>query len=296
MGTIVVPFRDVNAQNKEYMMMLAQMLGTQRKEQKQVGQMKELAMALDPDPTSTINGENLFSDQGFDALRSNVLDGTPATFGQQAGQPLTWEQEMSKVLSSGLPIEQAMSIARSMPKAMTPLQKSQIKANEALANWRKNRPPEGAQKPLTRSNISTAKRSALKILKDVPTVFAHQFGRKNYSQANLTEAYKEFRIEQVYDILSEKAKQRLDKVWDSLIAVRNKTIEGGNEYDWAPESAEVKDLRAATTGTSTKDPPPHQALAPFWEGIDQEERQEITDELQVNPNSITEILRILGSG
>ena len=167
MTTIYAPYRDVGAQNKQYMMMLAQMLGTQRKENKQAGQMKELAMALDPQPTSTINNQRLMSDQGFDALRSNVLEGAPAEFGQVPGQPLTHMQMLSKVLSSGLPVDKAMGVIRSMPRPMTPLQQSQIKSNNALADWRKNRPPEGAAKPLTRVNISTARTKANQIIKDM---------------------------------------------------------------------------------------------------------------------------------
>ncbi len=112
MTTIVVPYRDVNAQNKAYMMQLAQMMGNQRKEKKQAGQMSDLAMALDPQPRSTINNQMLMSDQGFDALRSNVLDDTPAQFGQVPGQPLTPQQVVSKALSFGLSPGEAVGLAR----------------------------------------------------------------------------------------------------------------------------------------------------------------------------------------
>ena len=176
------------------------------------------AMAADPtaDPASIIAGlEQPQYDSGLLGTFQKIASGMPGGQGSVLGQ-----------LQASL--------------VTTPLQRQQIATSKAREEAYGQ---PAAAKPLTRSNISTAKSKALKILKDAPKVWAHQFGRKNYSQATLTEAYKEYRIDQSYDMLLDADKQKLDKVWDNLIAVRNKTIEGGNEYDWDPESAEIKDLR-----------------------------------------------------
>jgi len=124
MATIVETKRDVNAQNIQYMMMLARVLGDRMDAAQQQKNMSAFAQSLDPEPTSTINAQRLMSDQGFDALRSNVLEGTPATFGQQPGQPLTRMQMLQKALLHGIPPRDATG----MINAMQPVLKSPKKA------------------------------------------------------------------------------------------------------------------------------------------------------------------------
>ncbi len=178
-------------------------------------------------------------------------------------------------------------------QVMTPLQESQIKSNNALADWRKNRPAEGAAKPLTRANISTARTKANQIIDKLPSK-TFEWGYKNFTKETMLRGYEEYRMLNDYDNLQASETKRLDKVWDKMVGFYNAGKKGKslrNEYDWDPESAEVKDLRGLTPAVKTQ--LPHQALAPFWEGIDKEERQEITDALKANPNNITEILRIL---
>jgi len=106
--------RDPDAELKQYMLMMAQLLGKRGQETKQQGQMTALAESLVPQPISTINDQQLFSDQGFDALRGNVLEGTPAAFGQTPGQPLNQMQIVQKGLIHGLPPNEAIGMANAM--------------------------------------------------------------------------------------------------------------------------------------------------------------------------------------
>ena len=117
------PYRDVNAQNKQYMMMLAQMLGQRGAKAQKQGHLAAFAESLDPEPTSTINAQRLMSDQGFDALRSHVLEDTPATFGQVPGQPLNRMQMLQKALLHNIPPNEAVGMINAMqPQRISPTQ------------------------------------------------------------------------------------------------------------------------------------------------------------------------------
>jgi len=113
MGTRYIPYNP-QADPIQYLSQALGNYGQSSKVLRQRRALAALAQSLDPNPTSTINNQRLMSDQGFDAIRGHVLEGAPAQFGQVPGKPLTPQQMMSKVLSSGLPIDKAMGVMRSM--------------------------------------------------------------------------------------------------------------------------------------------------------------------------------------
>jgi hypothetical protein len=103
------------------------------------------------------------------------------------------------------------------------------------------------------------RKTAIDIMKDIifetPTPWWGALGAKNFRQGALTEAYKNYRIQNNYDGLTEKKRNRLDEIWDNQIKVWNKIGykgHGKNEFQWNPDNSEIQRLRK---GSKTVYPP-----------------------------------------
>lgn len=83
-------------------------------------------------------------------------------------------------------------------------------------------------------------------------------GLKNYDKGRLIEAYKQYQVQNNYNILSLKKRKSLDLIWDNQIKIWNKTGYekiGKNEFDWDPEDSNIKALRKNSM-QQTKSPYP----------------------------------------
>jgi len=118
-------YQDPNAEAKQYMMMMAQMLGAKRSRDTEQKQMSDFAQSIQPSQTPTIDGQSFFSPEGRGLLSSLTDRETAPQIGSLQGPMPNPQQVLQRALQHGLPPEQAMKMAQGFAGLMpTPKQES----------------------------------------------------------------------------------------------------------------------------------------------------------------------------
>jgi len=130
----------------------------------------------------------------------------------------------------------------------------------------------------------------IKKIHDDPGFWDKVLPGKNFDHTEIFDAYQKYRINNNYDNLKEPQKKALDNLWDNKIKVWNaagyKNV-GKKEFDWKPNSKEVKALRKPT--------PPRRLVAPttglrsVWSDLTEGQKSEINRRLK-EPGYIDNIL------
>ena len=131
MATLFAPqYREPNAELKQYMLQFAQMMGDKRTATAEQAKVKSFAESISPPDISMINDQRLFSPGGQESLQAALFDGGPAAFGQRPGQQtLSPQQILQKALTAEVPMQEALQLAQSGRKPLTPTQIAQQRSN-----------------------------------------------------------------------------------------------------------------------------------------------------------------------
>ena len=123
MATIFAPpYRDPNAELKQYMLQFAQLMGDKRTAKAERGRVKSFAESISPPDITTINDQRLFSPGGQESLQSALFDGGPAAFGQRPGQQtLSPQQILQKALLAKIDPKTAAGLAQALGRSATTL-------------------------------------------------------------------------------------------------------------------------------------------------------------------------------
>lgn len=142
-------------------------------------------------------------------------------------------------------------------------------------------------------------------------------GLNKRSQADLAKEYKNTALEAGYETWTEDQRKQFDRKWDRLARAKfkprkaiSKDTGGEINVGWNPNSPEVKqarkELRAGIQKTKVREEvsdtdvrlqsAPDVRLDPFWADLPDEEKKEIIQRLDEDPENINSILRILQSG
>ena len=194
-------------------------------------------------------------------------------------------------------------------------QQQQAKLELTRARTQKALRPAKAKKPAIfnsseRKNIRTNLGAALENVEKTPL-----FGplRKAVTQESLIEKYKAKANEISYSDLSRKQQKQFDAMWDNASRIKHKSKQGTLDKSlgggkvklgWNPNSPEVKaarqelrqQTRPFTEGDVRLTRPPDIRLEEFWDALPDDEKKEIIQRLDENPDNIEEILRILKRG
>jgi len=245
-------------------------------------------------------------DTQFGGGIAGVLQKISSRF-QQPGGGVTGQIQSSMISDV---LQKALNPPQQVPAGLEATGATQSATGQVTTRYEQPWDASQSYKPVTRSGISAAKIKAEKFLRPKNKNIAMRkwkAGKANYTQENILETYKQYMLDRDYENLNDTDRARLDKVWDETVAFYNKKPGKATkgEYDWDPASPEIVELREssqtpkANMKARDKDrfgKAPHPDLEEHWGKILDDEKEEIKEALSLNPNNITEILRILNSG
>lgn len=271
----------------------------------------EVITALDRDKTITEVINAIQQEPEFSGGPAGILQRVGGAFQPQAGGGVG-QNILQTIIGQGL--RQAGA-----PKPLL----TQPEQREAALVKGGLKPRAKAETPIKRKGFSLSEQKTLKasistaldtIESQVKKTAIKGFNKR--SQADLAKAYKNAALEAGYETWTEDQRKQFDRKWDRLARAKfnpRKAIskETGKQIQvgWNPNSPEVKqarrELRTGTTQTPTREitdtdvrlqSAPDVRLDEFWADLSTEEKKEIIQKLDENPDNIDEILRILQSG
>jgi len=255
-----IPYDPQSDQN-QYLRQALQQYGTAHqaasKERQQEANMAKFIQSLNPTQTPTAGGQSIFTPGGAEALTEGFLGGQQTKTGMIQGARLQPMQIMQKALQAGLPMNQALQVARFEPTAQQSgsgytLSEGQTRFDAQGKQIAKGTPRQEKRKgfslseqktladtiPMALDNIeSTVKETAIK-------------GFNKPSTADLAAAYKQIAIELGYETWTPDKRKQFDLKWDRKARARFKVKKAKSSEDgsiinigWNPNGPEVKQAR-----------------------------------------------------
>jgi hypothetical protein len=219
----------------------------------------------------------LNSQPKFNTGVSGILQKVASMYQPRGNQDALNQGILGAIINRAAGERQPSKIELEQAQADLELTQSRTAANKAAATMRQQQAQAEAEaaKPIKKKRsdfmdeaIQNAKKTKV---------------GKNYTQANLLDAWQEYKKVKDYDSKSDAEKRQLWSLWNSKIESKNKKtnrlqqmVGMDGEYEWNPNTASE--------------------LEPYWQDLPDDEKQEIEDALKTDPNNLSEILRILKNG